>query len=58
MPVLSSVRVITDCYRFLFQNLSQTQLLRQTLNKVTEEKSLNIKPGASLDLVCFPHLIE
>uniref|UniRef100_I3JE08 Ubiquitin carboxyl-terminal hydrolase n=1 Tax=Oreochromis niloticus TaxID=8128 RepID=I3JE08_ORENI len=40
----------TCFFNAVIQNLSQTQLLRQTLNKVTEEKSLNIKPGASLDL--------
>lgn len=40
----------------LSQNLSQTQLLRQTLRKVTEEKiSLHIKPVASSDLVCCPY---
>uniref|UniRef100_A0A3B4FSS7 Ubiquitin carboxyl-terminal hydrolase n=1 Tax=Pundamilia nyererei TaxID=303518 RepID=A0A3B4FSS7_9CICH len=40
----------TCFFNAVIQNLSQTQRLRQTLNKVTEEKSLNIKPGASLDL--------
>uniref|UniRef100_A0A3P8R3M4 Ubiquitin carboxyl-terminal hydrolase n=1 Tax=Astatotilapia calliptera TaxID=8154 RepID=A0A3P8R3M4_ASTCA len=40
----------TCFFNAVIQNLSQTQLLKQTLNKVTEEKSLNIKPGASLDL--------
>ncbi len=45
--------IIINFRRCLFQSLSQTQLLRQTLNQVTEEKmSLNIKPVASLDLVC------
>lgn len=39
----------TCFFNAVVQNLSQTQLLRQTLNKVTEEKSLNIKPG-SVDL--------
>ncbi|XP_028274944.1 ubiquitin carboxyl-terminal hydrolase 16 [Parambassis ranga] len=41
----------TCFFNAVIQNLSQTQLLRQTLNKVTEEKiSLNIRPDASLDL--------
>ncbi|XP_039986153.1 ubiquitin carboxyl-terminal hydrolase 16 isoform X2 [Xiphias gladius] len=41
----------TCFFNAVIQNLSQTQLLRQTLNKVTEEeRSLNIKPGASSDL--------
>ncbi|XP_042343295.1 ubiquitin carboxyl-terminal hydrolase 16 [Plectropomus leopardus] len=41
----------TCFFNAVIQNLSQTQLLRQTLNKVTEEKmNLNIKPDASLDL--------
>uniref|UniRef100_A0A8C4IEP1 Ubiquitin carboxyl-terminal hydrolase 16 n=1 Tax=Dicentrarchus labrax TaxID=13489 RepID=A0A8C4IEP1_DICLA len=41
----------TCFFNAVIQNLSQTQLLRQTLNKVTEEKtSLNIKPVASSDL--------
>ncbi|XP_030601030.1 ubiquitin carboxyl-terminal hydrolase 16 [Archocentrus centrarchus] len=39
----------TCFFNSVIQNLSQTQLLRQTLNKVTEEKSLTIKPG-SVDL--------
>uniref|UniRef100_A0A8D0DAT1 Ubiquitin carboxyl-terminal hydrolase n=1 Tax=Sander lucioperca TaxID=283035 RepID=A0A8D0DAT1_SANLU len=41
----------TCFFNAVIQNLSQTQLLRQTLNKVTREKmSLNIKPVASSDL--------
>ncbi|XP_068570598.1 ubiquitin carboxyl-terminal hydrolase 16 [Cebidichthys violaceus] len=41
----------TCFFNAVIQNLSQTQLLRQTLNKVTEENiSLNIKPVASSDL--------
>ncbi|XP_040902992.1 ubiquitin carboxyl-terminal hydrolase 16 [Toxotes jaculatrix] len=41
----------TCFFNAVIQNLSQTQLLRQTLNKVTEEKmSLNIKPDTSSDL--------
>ncbi|XP_035535706.1 ubiquitin carboxyl-terminal hydrolase 16 [Morone saxatilis] len=41
----------TCFFNAVIQNLSQTQLLRQTLNKVTEEKmSLNIEPVASSDL--------
>ncbi|XP_069017313.1 ubiquitin carboxyl-terminal hydrolase 16 [Embiotoca jacksoni] len=41
----------TCFFNAVIQNLSQTQLLRQTLNKVTAEKnSLDIKPGASSDL--------
>ncbi|XP_037630942.1 ubiquitin carboxyl-terminal hydrolase 16 [Sebastes umbrosus] len=41
----------TCFFNAVIQNLSQTQLLRQTLNKVTEEKiSLDIKPVASSDL--------
>uniref|UniRef100_A0AAQ5YI58 Ubiquitin carboxyl-terminal hydrolase n=1 Tax=Amphiprion ocellaris TaxID=80972 RepID=A0AAQ5YI58_AMPOC len=41
----------TCFFNAVIQNLSQTQLLRQTLNKVTEEKmSLNIKPDDSLEL--------
>uniref|UniRef100_A0A667XKM1 Ubiquitin carboxyl-terminal hydrolase 16 n=1 Tax=Myripristis murdjan TaxID=586833 RepID=A0A667XKM1_9TELE len=41
----------TCFFNAVIQNLSQTQLLRQTLNKVTEEKpSLSITPGASSDL--------
>ncbi|XP_044058335.1 ubiquitin carboxyl-terminal hydrolase 16 [Siniperca chuatsi] len=41
----------TCFFNAVIQSLSQTQLLRQTLNKVIEEKiSLNIKPVASLDL--------
>uniref|UniRef100_UPI003AAE230A ubiquitin carboxyl-terminal hydrolase 16 n=1 Tax=Centroberyx gerrardi TaxID=166262 RepID=UPI003AAE230A len=41
----------TCFFNAVIQNLSQTQLLRRTLNKVTEEKtSLNITPGASSDL--------
>ncbi|XP_008285056.1 ubiquitin carboxyl-terminal hydrolase 16 [Stegastes partitus] len=41
----------TCFFNAVIQNLSQTQLLRETLNKVTEEKmSLNIKPGDSSDL--------
>ena len=50
--VLTSGLIINFC-RCLLQSLSQTLLLRQTLNKVAEEKmSLDIKPGASSDLVC------
>ncbi|KAE8295105.1 Ubiquitin carboxyl-terminal hydrolase 16 [Larimichthys crocea] len=41
----------TCFFNAVIQSLSQTQLLRQTLNKVTEEKmSLDITPGASSDL--------
>ncbi|KAK9521153.1 hypothetical protein VZT92_020983 [Zoarces viviparus] len=41
----------TCFFNAVIQNLSQTQLLRQTLNKVTEENiSLNIKPVASSEL--------
>ncbi|XP_054458165.1 ubiquitin carboxyl-terminal hydrolase 16 [Anoplopoma fimbria] len=41
----------TCFFNAVIQNLSQTQLLRQTLNKVTEQNiSLNIKPVASSDL--------
>lgn len=41
----------TCFFNAVIQNLSQTQLLRQTLNKVTGEKtSLNIEPNASSDL--------
>ncbi|XP_034403973.1 ubiquitin carboxyl-terminal hydrolase 16 [Cyclopterus lumpus] len=41
----------TCFFNAVIQNLSQTQLLRQTLSKVAEETiSLNIKPVASLDL--------
>lgn len=36
-----------------FQNLSQTQLLRQSLNVVTKETSLSIKPDACPNLVCY-----
>ncbi|XP_053176608.1 ubiquitin carboxyl-terminal hydrolase 16 [Scomber japonicus] len=41
----------TCFFNAVIQSLSQTQLLRQTLNKVTEEKtSLNIEPNTSSDL--------
>ncbi|XP_076001995.1 ubiquitin carboxyl-terminal hydrolase 16 [Genypterus blacodes] len=41
----------TCFFNAVIQNLSQTQLLRQTLNTVTEERtSLDIKPGTSTDL--------
>ncbi|XP_047449771.1 ubiquitin carboxyl-terminal hydrolase 16 [Mugil cephalus] len=41
----------TCFFNAVIQNLSQTQLLRETLNKVTEEKThLNIKPDVSSDL--------
>ncbi|XP_029301737.1 ubiquitin carboxyl-terminal hydrolase 16 [Cottoperca gobio] len=41
----------TCFFNAVIQNLSQTQLLRQTLNKVTEEKmSLNIQPVPSSGL--------
>ncbi|XP_034723987.1 ubiquitin carboxyl-terminal hydrolase 16 [Etheostoma cragini] len=41
----------TCFFNAVIQNLSQTQLLRQTLNEVTKEKmSVNIKPVASSDL--------
>ncbi|KAM9853291.1 ubiquitin carboxyl-terminal hydrolase 16 [Aulostomus maculatus] len=41
----------TCFFNAVIQNLSQTQVLRQTLNKVIEEKtSLSIEPGASSDL--------
>ena len=50
--VLNSGVIINFCH-CLLQSLSQTLLLRQTLNKVAEDKmSLDIKPGASSDLVC------
>lgn len=38
---------------FPFQNLSQTHLLRQTLNKETEKRSVNIQPDAASSLVRF-----
>uniref|UniRef100_A0A4W6E273 Ubiquitin carboxyl-terminal hydrolase 16 n=1 Tax=Lates calcarifer TaxID=8187 RepID=A0A4W6E273_LATCA len=42
----------TCFFNAVIQNLSQTQLLRQTLNKVTGEKmSVDINPGTSSDLV-------
>lgn len=45
--------------QFLFQSLSQTQLLRQTLNNMVEEKrSLTISASASLDLVCCRHSLQ
>ncbi|KAL6115838.1 usp16 [Pungitius sinensis] len=41
----------TCFFNAVIQNLSQTHILRQTLNKVTEENiSLNIKPVSSSDL--------
>ncbi|KAM7399022.1 hypothetical protein PAMP_018316 [Pampus punctatissimus] len=41
----------TCFFNAVIQNLSQTQLLRQTLNKVTKEKmNLNVEPKASSDL--------
>ncbi|XP_026175285.1 ubiquitin carboxyl-terminal hydrolase 16 isoform X2 [Mastacembelus armatus] len=40
----------TCFFNAVIQSLSQTQLLRQTLNTVTEEKVLNITPAASSDL--------
>ncbi|XP_029373716.1 ubiquitin carboxyl-terminal hydrolase 16 isoform X2 [Echeneis naucrates] len=41
----------TCFFNAVIQNLSQTQLLRQTLNEVTKEKiSLNIKPVSSSNL--------
>ncbi|KAF3847461.1 hypothetical protein F7725_020489 [Dissostichus mawsoni] len=41
----------TCFFNSVIQNLSQTHLLRQTLNKMTEEKKeLNIQPVASSDL--------
>ncbi|XP_010790509.1 ubiquitin carboxyl-terminal hydrolase 16 isoform X1 [Notothenia coriiceps] len=41
----------TCFFNSVIQNLSQTHLLRQTLNKMTEEKmELNIQPVASSDL--------
>lgn len=41
----------TCFFNAVIQSLSQTQLLRQMLNQVTEEKrSLQIKPAASLEL--------
>uniref|UniRef100_A0A4W6E0X3 Ubiquitin carboxyl-terminal hydrolase n=1 Tax=Lates calcarifer TaxID=8187 RepID=A0A4W6E0X3_LATCA len=45
----------TCFFNAVIQNLSQTQLLRQTLNKVTGEKmSVDINPGTSSDLVNQP----
>ncbi|KAM9317819.1 ubiquitin carboxyl-terminal hydrolase 16 isoform 2-T2 [Pholidichthys leucotaenia] len=41
----------TCFFNAVIQNLSQTHLLRKTLNKVTEDKmTVSIKPSASLDL--------
>ncbi|KAM7412762.1 hypothetical protein PAMA_020237 [Pampus argenteus] len=41
----------TCFFNAVIQNLSQTQLLRQTLNEVTKEKmNLNVEPTASSDL--------
>lgn len=41
----------TCFFNAVIQNLSQTQLLRQTLNRVTEEKiSVSIKPDAAVNL--------
>ncbi|MED6276753.1 hypothetical protein CHARACLAT_006227 [Characodon lateralis] len=52
VPVKGLSNLGNTCFfNAVMQNLSQTQLLRQILNKVTEEKiSLDIKPDASLDL--------
>lgn len=47
------MQLINNSSFCLLKNLSQTQLLRETVNKVTGEKlNLDIKP-ASLDLVCY-----
>lgn len=40
----------TCFFNAVIQSLSQTHLLRQTLNKETEKRSLNIQPVASADL--------
>uniref|UniRef100_A0A3B5LH10 Ubiquitin carboxyl-terminal hydrolase n=1 Tax=Xiphophorus couchianus TaxID=32473 RepID=A0A3B5LH10_9TELE len=52
VPVKGLSNLGNTCFfNAVLQNLSQTQLLRQILNKVTEEKmSLDIKPDASLNL--------
>lgn len=52
VPVKGLSNLGNTCFfNAVLQNLSQTHLLRQILNKVTEEKmSLDIKPDASLDL--------
>lgn len=55
MTGVQKPRSWSDWCCFLFQNLSQTQLLRQTLNKVTDKKSLNIQPVASSNLVCYQY---
>ncbi|KAM9733245.1 ubiquitin carboxyl-terminal hydrolase 16 [Menidia menidia] len=52
VPVKGLSNLGNTCFfNAVIQSLSQTHLLRQTLNKVTEEKrTLDIKPAASLDL--------
>lgn len=52
VPVRGLSNLGNTCFfNAVIQNLSQTQLLRETLNKVTEEKlNLDIKPDASLKL--------
>ncbi|XP_041850844.1 ubiquitin carboxyl-terminal hydrolase 16 isoform X2 [Melanotaenia boesemani] len=52
VPVKGLSNLGNTCFfNAVIQNLSQTQLLRETLNKVTEEKqSLDIKPDSSLKL--------
>ncbi|KAG7243050.1 hypothetical protein INR49_016425 [Caranx melampygus] len=49
----------TCFFNAVIQNLSQTQLLRQTLNNVTKENmSLNIEPGASSTLRVSSGIME
>ncbi|KAM4743372.1 ubiquitin carboxyl-terminal hydrolase 16 isoform 1-T2 [Anableps anableps] len=52
VPVKGLSNLGNTCFfNAVLQNLSQTQLLRQILNQVTEEKiSLDMKPDSSLDL--------
>ncbi|XP_035478575.2 ubiquitin carboxyl-terminal hydrolase 16 isoform X2 [Scophthalmus maximus] len=52
VPVKGLSNLGNTCFfNAVIQNLSQTQLLRQTLNKVTEEKiSVDIEPAASSEL--------